>query len=220
MQRDLLLAFEIFMRPQHPCSLAPVVGGLSATQQLPLVQLLELLLRQGTPEQQRQQAQQGQPVEEGTVGTLSFCSSAASALASRCLAEGRKEHSRISQGALLKAAQQRLDEAAAALALRLHDPAGPQIVGPETLLLRSSLQLAAELLADEAELLRGLVCSPAGASDAEQRRAQSGAVIVQAVADALPHLRTMLTVTAGTFFDAWAAAEQAREQWRRSTIWF
>ena len=187
MPRALLQAFHTFMEPHHPCSLAPALSGLSAAQQLPLVQLLARLLE--SPEQPQPLLRQP---TEGTDGSLSFRSDAAKTLASRCLAKGRIEHCRGSQGKLLDAALRLLDAAEAAAAAG--DQPGACRSLPAALLQGPALELVAALLSDGAELLQ--VSSPAGASDSEQHCAQRNATIATALVKALPRLRSMLAAVA------------------------
>ena len=187
MPKALLRAFHTFMQPHHPCSLAPALRGLSAAQQLPLVQLLARLLE--GPEQPQPLPQQPQ---EDTDGSLSFCSDAAKALASRCLAKGRIEHCRGSQGKLLVTAPRLLEAAETAAAAGDQPGACPS--PPAALLQGPALDLVAALLNDEAELLQG--ASPAGASDSEQHHAQGNAIVVNALVKALPRLRSMLAAAA------------------------
>ena len=179
---SLLDAFYSFMRPNHPCSLAPAVSRLSATQQLPLVRLLEPLLE--GPE--RWQRPPEQPPEEGAPGSLSYRGKAARVLASRCIAKGRKEHCQAAQAGLLGAARRQLEAAEAATGGQ-PGACGP---APATLLQRSALELAAVLLTDAAEAAS---CGR-GASGAEL--GHSHAAVITPLATTLPYLRSMLAAAA------------------------
>lgn len=185
---DFCSTIKEFLMPGHPCSLESAVGELSASQQLPLVQLLARLLE--GPEQQQQQ----QP-EEGQAGSLSFRGTAAEALASKCLSKGRKELSQQEPHILFEAAMRQLEAAAAGAAAVDLQP-GPAGFAPPTVLRWSALLLVAAVLMDETEVLRELSRSGARTRAASVDCAERGAFIVEAMAAALPHLHSMLAAAA------------------------
>ena len=186
---DFCSAVKEFLMPGHPCSLESAVGELSASQQLPLVQLLARLLE--GPEQQQQQQQ----LEEGQAGSLSFRGTAAEALASKCLSKGRKELSRQEPHILFEAAMRQLEAAAAGAASGDLQP-GPAGFAPPTVLRWSALLLVAAVLMDETEVLRELSRSGARTRAASVDCAERGAFIVEAMAAALHHLHSMLATAA------------------------
>ena len=183
---DLLFTPQACLRSEHPLSLDSAVKGLSAAQQLPMVSLLARLLE--SPEPQQQQGRQG----EAAFGT--FHSMAAHALASRCLAHGRQEHCRSNGHKLVNIALRQLQSVAAAAGAA---QPGTSSALPAELLQHPTLQLelVAVLLDDEAELLQERSrCTNAG----ERHPAGSSTVIIQAVAAALPFMRTFLDATGMT----------------------
>ena len=182
----LVKALHIFLRPSHPCSLDPLVSAMSASQQLPLVQLLASLLE--APKDDKD------PLPPGDVrlGSLPYCACVAEALASRCLAKGRKLLCQNSQQPLLGAALRQVKKAATEAA---ESHSGVWLAARQRC---SALDLVAALLTDAAEELGKALGSGTGASASATplRREQSSAAIVEGMAAALPHLRDTLGATA------------------------
>lgn len=148
----LVQALHIFLRPSHPCSLDPLVSAMSASQQLPLVQLLASLLE--APKDDKD------PLPPGDVrlGSLPYCACVAEALASRCLAKGRKLLCQNSQQPLLGAALRQVKKAATEAA---ESHSGVWLAARQRC---SALDLVAALLTDAAEELGKALGSGTGAS--------------------------------------------------------
>jgi hypothetical protein len=140
------------------------------------------------------------PPGDVRVGSLRYCACVADALASRCLAKGRKLLCQNSQQPLLGVALRQVKEAATKAA---ESHSGALLAARQRC---SALDLVAALLTDAAEDLGEASSSGTGASASAAllRREQSSAAIVEGMAAALPHLHYTLeaTAAAGTISDS------------------